>query len=157
MNSPVVILIMVFAVLACGCTTSTSPGTAPATPAATAAAAVQPAAPALPDLTGTWTGTAVGYDEDVGFSTYKNGTITMVVTEQHGRIFSGHFVFTSITNRSAPVPMAGAFGSDGRTFQIVEKNNGYTTGVILPDNTIELMYSNSDTPYSIAIDTLKRV
>jgi PBP1b-binding outer membrane lipoprotein LpoB len=158
MKTCIVILIIVLAVLACGCTNSSPAGTAPVVPVSTATVSGAPAtAPAIPNLVGTWSGTANAYDEGIGYSSYNNGTITMVVTEQQGRIFSGNFVFTSNGNTSTSLPMAAAIGSDGRTFQLVEKDHGYTSGEILPGNTIELIYCDSNTPYSIAIDTLKRV
>lgn len=98
-----------------------------------------------------------GYDEGTGYSSYHNSTIIMTVTEQQGRIFSGNFVFITNGNTSAPLPMAAAIAGNGRTFFLVEKDNGYTNGEILSGNTIELIFQNSRTPYSIAIDTLKRV
>jgi len=39
----------------------------------------------------------------------------------------------------------------------VEKDSGYTRGEILSQEEIELTYCDAVTPYSVAIDSLKRV
>jgi hypothetical protein len=148
MRSILCILIVVFAVLASGCTSS-APAPAPVvqTPAAT---------PVIPDLTGTWAGPMKGYDEGIGFSNYSNETMTFVVTDQKDRIFSGRLVFT-YNGTQESVGVAGVISRDGRSFTMTEKDNGYTFGQILPDNEIELTYLHDTTPYSVAIDTLRRV
>jgi hypothetical protein len=149
-------LIIILAVLACGCT-----ATAPSSQ--TTPAAIQPSVPpmpatpvavATPDLTGTWTGTMLGYEEGVGYTDYNNLPITMVVTEQKGRLFSGHLTFG---NRTETLAMAGVLGRDGRTFTLVENVNGYTTGEIIGGDTIELTHVDDAEPYSVALDTLKKV
>ena len=139
---------IVLAVLACGCTSST-PGPAPV---------VQPptTAPVVPDLTGTWAGPMKGYDEGIGFSNYSHETMSFIVTDQKDRIFSGLLVFT-INGTEESVGVAGVISRDGRSFAMTEKDNGYTFGQILPDNVIELTYLHDAAPYSAAIDTLKRV
>ena len=156
MKTAFAILIIIVAVLACGCTAAAPSGTTPAgsaTPTVTYSVTT-PTTP--PDLTGTWTGTTIGYDEGTGYTDYGNQTVSMVVTEQHGRIFAGHFVF-GLNNTASTLPMAGVIGRDGRTFSIIEKGNGYTSGEIVTNNEIELTYLYDGTPFSVAIDTLKRV
>ena len=151
MKTVLIVILFVFIVLACGCTTTSSSGTAPAaTPAPTATLS------AIPNMVGNWTGTANGYIEGIGYSNYQNGTITMVVTQQQDRIFSGTLIFSS-NGTTSSVPFAAAIARDGRTFQEVEKDNGYTTGQIVSDNEIEMIYRNSLTPYEVAIDALNRV
>ena len=149
MKTVLMVILFVLIVFACGCTT-TSSGTAPtATPAPAATLS------AIPNMIGNWTGTANGYTEGIGYSNYQNGTITMVVTRQQDRIFSGTLVF-SLNGTTSSVPFAAAIDRDGRTFQEVEKDNGYSTGQIVSDNEIEMIYRNSPTPYEIAIDTLTK-
>ena len=149
MKIPFIILLVILAVLASGCT-------APAPSSQTTTAAVTPAAPAIPDLTGTWTGTMLGYGEGKGFDDYPNQTITMVVTEQRGRIFAGHFVFR-LTKSEYTVPMAGILGSNGRTLSLVENANGYTFGEITAKDEIQLTHLDDADPFGVALDTLKRV
>jgi hypothetical protein len=105
--------------------------------------------PATPDLTGTWTGTLPGYEEGVGFTDYNNLTITMVVTEQKGRLFSGHLTFG---NRTETPAMAGVISRDGRTFVLVENVNAYTTGEIIGGDTLEPTHVDDTEPCSVALD-----
>lgn len=111
--------------------------------------------PARPDLTGTWTGPMEGYDEGVGFSDYANLTLAMVVEEQQGRLFAGHFLLNS-DGTEWVIDMAGAIGRDNRTLTITEKDGGYCLGEVIAPDQIELTYMQDGTPYSIAIDHLKR-
>lgn len=148
MKIALTILLVILAVLACGCT-ATAPS---ATPAAATTAAP---APITPNLLGTWTGTMLGYEERTGFTDYGKMPITMVVTEQQGRLFSGYLKFG--VNSTQTLAMAGVIGRDGKTFAIVENVNGYTTGEFIGTDTIELTHVDDADPYSVAIDTLKRV
>jgi hypothetical protein len=128
------ILMIVLAVLASGCTT--------------------PAPAATPVLSGTWTGTMQGYEEGTGFTDYNKSTITMVITEQQGRLFAGYLTFG--TNTTRKLPIAGVISRDGRTFALVEDVNGYTTGEITGTGEIQLTHVDDSQPYSVALDTLKK-
>jgi len=143
MKTALTFLVIVIAVLACGCT---------------AASSSVPAAPvqAIPNLTGTWSGPMYGYDEGTGFTDYHNEPISMVVTGQQERIFAGHFSFL-FNGTPYTIPFAGVIGRDGKTLTITEKDNGYTSGVMIAENEIELTYLHDKKPYSASIDTLKRV
>jgi hypothetical protein len=142
------ILIIVLGVLACGCTSSST---------TTAPVPSIPTAPVIPDLTGTWAGPMKGYDEGTGFTEYPNLTMVLVVTDQKDRIFAGQLVFTTKDGSRESIGTAGVISSDGRTFSMAEKDSGYTTGRILSKDELELTYLHEATPYSAAIDTLKRV
>lgn len=144
MKIALTILIVILAVLACGCTTEQQ-------------ATVPPAqtTPAIPDLVGTWTGPMQGYDENGGFTDYGGRPMSMVVTEQQGRIFAGQIQLTW-GNKTYSTPMTGIIASNGKTFSMVEKDNGYTTGEIVSADTIELTWRKDSTPFSAALDTLKR-
>ena len=151
MKIAITILLVILAVLACGCTSA-----APSTTATTAAVTTPATAPVTPSLIGTWTGTMLGYDEGTGYSNYGNTPMSMIVTEQQGRIFSGNFKF-NFNSTEYSVPMAGVIGRDGRTFAIVENSNGYTTGEIIGTSEIQLTHLDDQKPISVAIDTLKKV
>jgi len=144
MKIAVTILLIILTVLACGCTATA--------PSATPAAATTPT---TPSLKGTWSGTMLGYEENIGFTDYGKMPITMVVTEQQGRLFSGYLKFG--VNSTTPLAMAGVIGRDGKTFALVENVNGYTTGELIGTDTIELTHVDDADPYSVALDTLKRV
>lgn len=141
-----VILFIIIVVLACGCTAEV-PGEVQTVTTSTTE---------IPNLTGTWTGLMQGYDGNSGFTDYNNLPMSMVVTEQQGRIFAGNITFMSNSTMSV-TPMTGVIGHDGRTFSIVEKNNGYTTGEIISNDTLELIWRYDGASFGAAIDILERV
>jgi hypothetical protein len=145
------ILMVILAVLACGCTAIAPP--APPGPVIPETTAVT----ALPDLTGNWTGLMKGYDERTGFTDYPDMTMILTVTEQRDRLFIGYLVFTYTGGEGSSTDIAGVIGRDGRTLTIVEKDSGYSFGTILSHDEIELTYVTDTTPYSIAVDSFKRV
>ena len=145
MKTAFTVLVIIIAVLACGCTA--------AAPAATPAPATTPA---IPSLIGTWTGPMQGYDEGTGFTDYPNLTLTMTITEQHGRLFAGDMVFRA-NGTEEKSGFAGAIGRDGRTLSITEQDDGYCSGEVLGADEIELTYVQAGSPYSVAIDSFKRV
>jgi hypothetical protein len=152
MKNTIAILILVLAVLVSGCTSASSPAS-PATPVTQSS---EPPA-VIPDLTGTWTGPMKGYDEYAGFTDYTNFTVEIHITEQRDRIFTGTIVFAPKGGKVTTTGIAGAISADGKTFSIVEKEWGYSTGRIIARDEIEITYLNDHTPYSAAIDSFKRV
>jgi hypothetical protein len=151
MKTACIILLIVFAVLVGGCTTA-APAASPLPTSTTAAT------PAIPNLIGTWTGLTVGYVEGTGYTNYPNVTMTMVISEQHDRIFSGVFLWKTTSGKVTDSTFAGAISRDGMWLDIVEKDGGYSTGEIISKNEMELTYTyDGSIPYSIAIDSLKRV
>ena len=139
------ILLLVLAVLASGCTTATPSGSPVQTPVTT-----------LPNLTGNWTGPMKGYDEREGFTDHPYLTAVLTVSEQHGRVFSGFITFRSNSTESTD-EFAGVIGRDNRTLTIAEHGGGYCTGEVLSPDEIELIYMQDGSPYSISIDSFKRV
>jgi ABC-type transport system substrate-binding protein len=136
------LIVCIGAIVAAGCT---STGSTNATTQATTA----------PNITGTWTGTMQGYDEGTGFTDYNGETISIVVAEQHDRIFSGKLIFESNgTEQSEDI--AGTIGRDGRTLTLVEKS-GYSSGIIVSDNEIELTYMDDGPQFTTAVDSLMKV
>lgn len=141
-------LILVLVILVCGCTAVSPASTAPV-PSAT------PTAYAMPNITGTWTGTMQAYDEGTGFTDHNGETISIVVAEQHDRIFSGNLIFEKNgTEQSEDI--AGTIGRDGRTLTLIEKN-GYSSGIIVSDNEIELTYMRDGPQFTTSVDSLKKV
>jgi hypothetical protein len=145
-----ILIVIILAVLACGCTAITPPTTQSSTiPQASHNTAI-------PNLTGTWIGTMQGYDQNTGFSDYHNQTMTVFVTGQQGRIFSGHYVWTS-NGTVVTEGFAGVIGPDGRTLSTAEANEGYSSGIMLSENEIELTWHHAGVDYGVAIDSLTRV
>jgi hypothetical protein len=137
--------ILILAVLSSGCMTAT-----PAVPP------VQTPVTTLPNLTGNWTGPMQGYDEREGFTDHPFLTAVMTISEQHGRVFSGFITFRS-NNTESIDEFAGVIGRDNRTLTIAERGGGYCTGEVLSSDEIELIYMQDGSPYSISIDSYKRV
>lgn len=146
MKIAAVALLIILAVTACGCTAQA--------PTVTPVSSV-PAAE-IPDITGTWVGPTTGYEPGVGFTDYGNATMSMIVSEQKGRIFTGTFTFSN-GNGTDTVPFSGVIGRDGRTLTIPQKTSGYSFGEIVAPGEIELIYVSDGTYYSSAIDTLKKI
>lgn len=133
--------ILILAVLVSGCTTTT-----------------QESNIAVPVLVGNWTGTMEGYDYGTGFNDYAGYTMTLVVTEQQDRIFSGEVSFTA--PNGTPVwgvtPCAGVIGRDGKEITIVENGGGNSFGSLITLDEMEIIYVDGRDPFSIAIDSLKK-
>jgi hypothetical protein len=143
MKTAFTLLVVILVVLACGCTAAT-----PAVPPVQATA--------LPNLTGTWTGPMQGYDEREGFTDHPFLTAVMTVSEQHGRVFSGFIVFR-MNSTETKTGFAGVVGRDNRTLTIAEHDGGYCSGEVLAQDEIELIYMQDGSPYSISIDSFRRV
>jgi hypothetical protein len=139
MKTAVILLVIVLSVLAGGCVASSPVDTVPV----------------LPNLTGNWTGPMIGYDEGSGFTDYPYLTLVMVIEEQEGRLFSGHFLLHSNTTRWT-IDFAGAIGRDNKTLTIAERDGGYCLGEVISPDEIELTYMQDGSPYSIAVDMLER-
>jgi len=145
-----ILIVIILAVLACGCTTITPP--------TTQSAALPPVShnTAIPNITGTWTGPMQGYEQNTGFSDYNNQTMTMIVTGQQGRIFSGHYIWAS-NGTVVTEGFAGVIGADGRTLSTAEEDEGYSSGIMLSGNEIELTWHHAGAQYGVAIDSLTKV
>lgn len=97
-----------------------------------------------------------GYDEGTGFTDYPNLTLVFAVTEQHGRLFSGHITFTENGTQSV-TEMAGVIGRDNRTFTLVEQDGGYSFGEMLGPDEMDMTYLKDGGQYSVAVNSFKRV
>ncbi|MEI7433707.1 MAG: hypothetical protein WCJ93_05590 [Methanomicrobiales archaeon] len=145
-----ILIVIILAVLACGCTAITPPTTQSATLPQVSHTT------AIPNITGTWSGPMQGYDQNTGFSDYHNQTMTMIVTGQQGRIFSGHYIWVS-NGTAVTEGFAGVIGAEGTTLSTAEQDEGYSSGIILSGNEIELTWHHAGAQYGVAIDSLTRV
>jgi len=135
--------VLLLAVLICGCTTAPQEN--------------KVAVADTPNLRGNWTGTMNAYEHGVGYNDYAGYNMTMKVTEQKGRIFSGEFLFTNQSGILSSNTCAGVIGRDGKTLTMVEDGGGHSSGSVVAPGEIELIYSNGNDPFEIAIDSLKKV
>jgi hypothetical protein len=130
------IIFLLFAILFAGCTTT---------------------ATTYPSLKGNWTGPMKGYIEGSGYKEYPAGLLTMVVTEQKDRFFSG-ILIEPVGNKTVDVEeFSGVIHLDKKTFTMVEYNGGYNYGTIVSNNEIELIYMNDKKPALLFIDSFQRI
>ena len=133
--------ILLAAVALCGCTSVTTPDTPPLPP--------------FPNLVGNWSGPMTGYDQGPGYTNYSGSIMVMTVKEQKDRIFSGMIDFVPPIGNHPAKEFAGVIDRDGRTIRLAEEV-GYSTGTVLSKDEIEIVYSKDGTPFTVAIDSLKR-
>ena len=136
MKRIICIMLLFLAIICAGCTTT---------------------APTNPDLVGNWTGPMKGYIEGIGYKEYPAGLLTMMVTKQNDRFFSG-ILIEPVANKTIDIEeFSAVIHPDGKTFSMVEYNGGYNHGTIISNNEIELIYMNDAEPALLFIDTFQRV
>ncbi|MCJ7443231.1 MAG: hypothetical protein MUO26_01650 [Methanotrichaceae archaeon] len=110
----------------------------------------------VPNLVGNWTGTSNGYFNEDGIARLsENGSISLVITAQKDRLFTGNL--TAMLNGEEIVKgLAGAIGLDGKTLYIVEFDQGYDIGTIISDDELELIYLADGKTGQAFIDRLHR-
>jgi hypothetical protein len=110
----------------------------------------------VPNLVGNWTGTSNGYfNEDGVTKLSENGSISLVITEQNNRLFTG--ILTAMRNGEAIVKsLAGAIGLDNKALYIAEFDQGYDIGTIISKDEIELIYLADGETGRAFIDRLHR-
>jgi hypothetical protein len=108
----------------------------------------------IPNLVGNWTGTYEGYANGIGYkATNETGAITLVISEQLGRLFTGNL--TELGQGTAGV--SGVIALDNQTFYMTEYDGGYDIGTILSSDTIELLYLEDGEKGGAFIDEFHRV
>lgn len=132
MKIAITILLVILAVLACGCTSQA--------PAATAAPVATPAEitnAATPALTGIWTGTTVGHSKTEGFR--EHATPRFNVTEQKGQSFTGTKEYTRADGKVYTEQFSGVI-SRNNEISIADHGNGITIGKLTGPDAVELRY-----------------
>lgn len=115
-----------------------------------------PAPPQYPDLTGNWTGTTEGYTEQ-GYRNYSWASVTMLVTEQQDRFFSGFFLLSQINGTARKEEFAGVLSPDGKRFHLIEfDTHEHDEGWILNTDKIELVFLHDEEPQKIILDSLRK-
>jgi hypothetical protein len=99
----------------------------------------------IPNLVGNWTGSFEGYEKSIGYmNSDETGALTMVISEQKGRLFTGNFSFNFSLNETGQGQrdegFSGIIGLDNKTLYISEYDRGYDIGTITSNDTIELAY-----------------
>lgn len=110
----------------------------------------------IPDLIGNWTGKSTGYLGGSGFIDYPEGSYSLNITDQKERFFGGYFVSPEYNNNQTEKVVAGVISSDGTTFYLSEKNEGFSYGKIISPDEIELTYIDSTNQAFACIDYLHK-
>lgn len=135
--------ILLFAVLICGCTTTPQESNA---------------LPKTPDLIGNWTGTMTSYEYGDGYTTFDGAIMTLSITEQQDRIFSGNISNTD--KNGEPIwettACAGVIRRDNKTLTMIEEDGARSFGSLITPDEIEFIYMYGDEPFCVSIDSLKR-
>ena len=162
MKRILLVILITAMLLVAGCTTPapvSNTVTSPSSPVTTAATVTVTtfATPAFPDLVGSWNGSSTGYLKEHG-SPYSrfDDTLTMNVTAQNGRLFSGMIMFLLLNGTNETKPFSGALGNDGKTIATIEYPGGFCDGVILTPDRIELVFRDQEMPSTISVDMLHR-
>ena len=94
----------------------------------------------VPDLVGNWAGSQNTYVAENGsYKLFENQSTSLVIAEQKDRLFTGYVTYPS-DGKEIVENLAGAIGSDNKTFYVSEMNEGYDFGTIISDDEIELIY-----------------
>jgi hypothetical protein len=124
-----ILVVIILAVLACGCTTQ-GPSAAPV-PTTT------PTSTAIPDVTGVWKGPAVGYIVNEGWISYP--TTTFNITTQKGQVFIGRKEYESLGGKMYYENFTGMVTTNGEFFQ-ADSMKGFSMGKLTTPDTLELHY-----------------
>ena len=114
-----------------------------------------PAVPAMPDITGNWSGISIGYTGAASGYQVIHGMITMNVTDLKDRLFRGQVAYV-VNGSLVTKDFAGVFDRDGKTIETVEYPDGFSDGVVISADQIQLVFRNTVNPSDISIDTFKR-
>jgi len=109
---------------------------------------------ALPNLVGNWTGTSRGYVEASGYQAGAE-VIRINIIEQTDRLFKGHLSFP-VNGTVTTKEFAGVLDADGKTIETVEYPSGFSDGLVISTDEIELIFRDQANPSTITIDSLKR-
>ena len=126
-----IVIIIAFAILACGCTTQ-----APATTQATASPTVSTNGN-IPDMTGVWQGAGDGYTTNDGFTHYPAATFN--ITAQKGQIFIGKKEYPRNDGNTYYENFSGIITTNGEFYE-ADSIGGFSFGRLTTPNTLEIHY-----------------
>lgn len=135
MRTAFIILVLILAVLACGCT-STTPAAAPA--AAPAATPAMTTATTIPGVTGIWTGTSVGHSQLEGFREHTSAVYN--ISAQQGHAFSGTKEYVRADGKKYTENFSGTVSSRGEIF-MGDTAGGIADGMMTGPDAMELGYA----------------
>jgi len=132
MKIPLVLLLVVLAIVACGCTDQ-APDESPTPGTGTFQAYTENAS--IPHITGTWAGTGIGHIQNEGFHQPKE--VVFRITDQNGYAFTGKKEYTRPDGNSHSESFSGVFSPAGDIL-ICDSGSGYTIGSFTGPDRMEL-------------------
>ena len=111
----------------------------------------------IPNLVGNWSGSSVGYMEDLGYTAYSDGTFTVHITNQTERVFIGYIMKKDALGEEEQKVISGVLSADGTNVYLAEHDEGISLGTILGPDEIELTYLKPGALVYAGIDRLTRV
>jgi len=130
MRTAFTILVLILAVLACGCT-----ATAPATPAVTPAVTTTTT---IPGVTGIWTGTSEGHSQLEGFLEHTSAVYN--ISAQKGHAFTGTKQYMRADGNKYTENFSGTVSSRGEIF-MGDNMGGIADGMMTGPDSMELGYA----------------
>jgi hypothetical protein len=128
MRTALTILVLVLAVLACGCTSKA--------PAATPATQTVSVNTAIPDMTGVWEGPSDGYAQH-GFNYFPNTIFN--VTAQKGRVFIGNKEYPRADGKTYYENFTGIVTANSEVY-VTDSEAGISLGKLTGPDSMELNY-----------------
>ena len=147
------ILVIILAVLASGCTAPSS--ASPAEPVPASGSVTTPANSAeIPSLVGTWTGSAAGHVNRIGFR--NEGAPVYNITEQNGRAFAGYTEYSHYSGGDRKIEEFSGVINMRNEIVMAQNEAGFTIGDLLGPDTIELAYAEDGDDAKAFLITLTR-
>lgn len=141
------LILLVGSIICAGCT---SPYGAPGSSENNVTTVVK----GLPNLAGNWTGSSTGYLRGTEYQVFHD-EVRMNIVEQDGRFFKGQVSY-AMNGTVVTKDFAGILSHDGKTFETVEYPDGFSDGVMIAPDRIELIFRDNADPSRIAVDTFIR-
>lgn len=112
----------------------------------------------VPTLTGNWTGTSVGHENQSGYWDSQKYHLLLSISEQRERVFNGSLTFLSEgTEKDYTKGISGVIGPDMKTVYMAEYDKGIDMGQLTDPDTLEIIYLKDGKDAIAAIDTFTRV
>ena len=135
MKIPLFLLLLVLAIVTCGCTDQ-APDESPAPVTGTLQAHAENAS--VPHIIGTWSGTGIGHIQNEGF--HQPAEVVFHFNEQNGYAFAGKKEYARPDGKIHSEAFSGVF-SPGGDIMICDSGSGYTLGSFTGPDRMELRYA----------------